>query len=88
VRTDSEKSPMKKFVSPLGWYHTRMPWRPAARECQWTGLRLSCDADLAFAFVAAMPAALALDILVGSDAKLEALPNRCLVRYVTTKLIH
>ncbi|PNF27360.1 hypothetical protein B7P43_G02430 [Cryptotermes secundus] len=35
---------------------------------QWTGLRLSCDVDLAFAFVAAMPAALALGILVGSDA--------------------
>jgi hypothetical protein len=34
---------------------------------QWPGLRLSCDVDLAF--VAAMPVALALGILVGSDAR-------------------
>jgi hypothetical protein len=45
---------------------TAMSWLPAARGRQWTGLRLSCDVDLAFAFVAAMPAALALGILVGS----------------------
>jgi ABC-type nitrate/sulfonate/bicarbonate transport system permease component len=50
---------------------TAMSWRPAVRGRQWTGFRLSCDVDLAFAFVAAMPAALALGILVGSDAKLE-----------------
>jgi hypothetical protein len=37
---------------------------------QWTGLKLSCDVDLAF--VAAMPIALALGILVGRDAKFEA----------------
>jgi hypothetical protein len=48
---------------------TAMPWRPAARGRQYTGLRLSCDVHLAFAFVAAMPAALALGILVGSDAR-------------------
>jgi hypothetical protein len=34
---------------------------------QLTGLRRSCDVDLAF--VAAMPVALALGILVGSDAR-------------------
>jgi hypothetical protein len=60
---------------------TAMTWRPAARGRQWTDLRLSCDVDLAFAFVAAMPAALALGILVGSDAKFEELPDRCQVRY-------
>jgi hypothetical protein len=51
----------------------------------WT---VACDVDLVFAFVAAMPAALPLGILVGSDAKLEALPDTCQVRYMTTKLIH
>jgi hypothetical protein len=43
--------------------------------------------EKALAFVAATPVALALGILVGSDAKLEALPDGCQVRYMTTKLI-
>jgi hypothetical protein len=35
-----------------------------------------------------MPVALALGILVGSDANWEALPDGCHVRYMTTKSMH
>jgi hypothetical protein len=52
------------------------------------GLASDCRVMLIWPFVAAMPRALALGILVGSDAKLEALPDRCQVQYMTTKLIH
>jgi hypothetical protein len=44
--------------------------------------------EKALAFVAAMPVVLALGILVGSYAKLEAQPDGCQVQYMTTKLIH
>jgi hypothetical protein len=47
---------------------------------QWTGLRLSCDVDLAF--VAALPVALALGILVGSDAR--RMPGAIYDYYINT----